>query len=134
MNEIVDRGYCVKENGPIYYTKDMDRALKWFQDTLGWYGRIIDRREDGTGDYGFVADLPEEIVVSHTVPFQGIHMWYGEPLNKTFALIQVEGLDSLYKYVRQNGWDQISDIQNPGWCSGICSITTPDGAVITFYE
>lgn len=134
MSKFTDKGYFVKESGPVYYTKDMDKTVKWFEEVLGWYSGVIDRKEDGTGVYGFASDIPQEIASSPVLPFQGIHLWYGAPSDKTVALIQVRGIDALYKYVKKNGWNKMSDIQKPGWSLGTCDITTPDGCVLTFFE
>ena len=49
-----ERGYTVRENGPIYYTRNMDRTAKWFEDVLGWYAGIDQRNENGDGTYGCV--------------------------------------------------------------------------------
>lgn len=35
MQRLKERGYTVKENGPVYYTKNMDKTAKWFEDILG---------------------------------------------------------------------------------------------------
>lgn len=134
MSKFIDRSYYVKESVPIYYTKDMDKTVKWFKDILGWYGDIIDRNDDGVGVYGFVSDMPKEQVASRAVPFYGFHMWHGESLNKTLALIQVQGINSLYKYVKKNGWSQISDIHETACSPKTCNISTPDGSVLTFFE
>lgn len=33
-----ERGYLVKENGTVYYEKNMDKTIKWFEYVLGWCG------------------------------------------------------------------------------------------------
>lgn len=131
MEKHSKRGYFIKENAPIYYTKDMDKTLQWFQEILGWYGRIIDRNGDGIGVYGFVSDTPQD---QQAVPFQGIHLWYGEPILKTLALIQVQGIHSLCSYAKQNGWNQMSDIHETGASPETCDITTLDGSTLMFFE
>lgn len=134
MSSFTDRGYFVKESGPIYYTKDMDKTVRWFEDVLGWYGDIVDRNDTGMGTYGFVADMPKEFVSSPVLPFQGIHLWYGEPLHTTIALIQVRGIASLYNNVKKNNWNKIDMVQKTEWSSGVCNIVTPDGSTLTFFE
>ncbi|MDR0325304.1 MAG: helix-turn-helix domain-containing protein [Oscillospiraceae bacterium] len=47
-----ERGYYVKENAPVYFTRDMEKTCAWFCDTLGWYGDIAGRDESGTPIYG----------------------------------------------------------------------------------
>ena len=43
MQKFVERGYIVKENGPVYFTLDMDKTVKWFEDILDWYSEIDER-------------------------------------------------------------------------------------------
>lgn len=132
LEKFSDRGYFVKENVLVYYTNNMDKSLKWFEDILGWYGRVIDRNENGDGVYGFASDMPQEI--SQAVPFKGIHMWYGDPIKRTIALINVHDINSLHKYVKQNGWNQISDIYESGASPKTCDITTLDGSILMLFE
>jgi AraC family transcriptional regulator len=54
MSKFSERGYVVRENGPVYFTKDMDKTVKWFEAVLGWYGDVIARDNAGNGDYGCV--------------------------------------------------------------------------------
>ncbi|MBP7177092.1 MAG: helix-turn-helix transcriptional regulator, partial [Thermoclostridium sp.] len=35
MQNLKQRGYSVKENGPVYYTQNMDETAKWFETVLG---------------------------------------------------------------------------------------------------
>lgn len=128
------RGYYVKENVVIYYTPDMDKTLTWFEATLGWYGKVIDRDENGMGSYGFVADMPQEMVMTGAVPFKGIHLWPGEPVQKTLTLIQVKGVEVLHRTVKQSGWEQISEVHQTGASPQTCHVTTVDGCVLTFFE
>lgn len=130
----VARDHTVKENVAVYYSKDMDKTLAWFMDTLGWDGRIIDRDENGCGTYGFVSDAPQEPVASQSVPFCGFHLWAGEPLERTVALIQVGSVDALFSRVKQNGYTQISDIHATGASPKTCVVTTPDGSDLWFFE
>jgi AraC family transcriptional regulator len=46
----------------------------------------------------------------------------------------IEGLDALYKLVKDNGWNKISNIVQSHWGARECSITTPDGCVLRFFE
>ena len=34
MSRFIDRGYVVRETGPVYYTQDMDKTVEWFEGTL----------------------------------------------------------------------------------------------------
>jgi len=134
MSKFSERGYVVKEAGSVYYTKDMDKTVKWFEEVLGWYGEIDARNEDGTGGYGCVYNIPKEIEILRIAPFTGIHMFYGEPKSGMVAFMLVQGIESLYDYVKNNGWEQITEVKLEQWGSKTCSITTPDGCVLTFFE
>jgi AraC family transcriptional regulator len=134
MKELSKRGYTVKENGPVYYTEDMDKTAKWFEDVLGWYANIDARNEEGCGTYGCVLPVPGELVNLQIAPFMGIHMFYGESRNNTVAFMLVEGLDKLHEYVKNAGWNQITDIKTQPWGARTCNVTTVDGSILTFFE
>ena len=34
LSKFSEKGYFVKENAPIYFTKDMDMTAKWFMENL----------------------------------------------------------------------------------------------------
>lgn len=134
MQDLSKRGYLVKENGAVYYTKDMDRTGKWFKDILGWYFEIDQRNEDGKGTYGCAYSIPQELEALHIIPFTGIHMFYGEPGKGMVAFMLVQGIDKLYEFVKKSSWDQISDVQMQPWGCKTCDITTIDGCVLRFFE
>lgn len=62
LEKYKNREYSVIETEMIYYSPDMEKTVKWFEDILGWYGNVLDRNEQGIGVYGFVSDLPQEIM------------------------------------------------------------------------
>jgi AraC family transcriptional regulator len=134
MSKFSKRGYVVRENGPVYFTKDMDKTVKWFEDVLGWYGDIVARDSAGNAEYGCVFDYPSEVAVAHLTPFRGFHLFSGEPIKGVAGFLMVEGLDALHKLVKDSGWNQISDIIPQPWGARECSITTPDGCVLRFFE
>jgi AraC family transcriptional regulator len=111
LTKLAERGYVVKENGTVYFTMDMDKTIKWFEEVLGWYYEIDERDAEGKGTYGCVYDLPREFENLHIAPFTGMHMFYGEPKKGFLAFIKVQGIESLYKYVREKGWKNITEIQ-----------------------
>ena len=133
MSKFSERGYVVRENGPVYFTKDMDKTVKWFEDVLGWYGGVVAKNDDGTG-YGCVFDYPHEVAVAHITPFRGFHLFTGEPIKGVAGFLMIEGLDALHKLVKDNGWNQISDIVLQTWGARECSITTPNGCILRFFE
>lgn len=134
MGKFVKRDYVVRENGPVYLTRDMDKTVAWFENVLGWYGDVVERGANGQGNYGCITDYPGEIAAAHLTPFRGFHLFHGEPRKGVAGFIMVEGLDNLLAYIRANGWTQVSDISTQPWGARECSVTTVDGCVIRFFE
>jgi len=129
-----DRGYVVKETGNVYFTMNMDETVKWFEEILGWYYEIDERNAENKGTYGCVYDLPREFENLHIAPFTGIHLFYGEPKKGLVAFIKVKGIENLYKYVKEKGWKGITEIKVQPWGSKMCTINTPDGYEMSFFE
>lgn len=134
MNRFSERGYVIKENGPVYYTKDMDKTVAWFERILGWYSEIDARDTHGTGVYGCVYSIPPEIEKAHIAPFTGIHLFYGEPQPVIVAFMLVRGIDALHAYVQKNGWSNLSEIIHEPWGAKTCTITTIDESILRFFE
>jgi AraC family transcriptional regulator len=134
MSDLSERGYVVKETGAVYYTQDMDNTLKWFKEVLGWYGQIEERDANNAGLYGCVNNIPIEIEALHIAPFTGIHMFRGEPLKMMVGFMLVQGVEQLYRFVKKNGWNQITEVKEQPWGGKTCSVTTIDGSVLTFFE
>lgn len=134
MQKFVERGYWVKENGPVYFTLDMDKTKEWFEKYLGWYGEIDERMEDGKGCYGCVYSIPTPFEATHLAPFTGIHMFYGEPTQGLICFMHVEGIEKMYEYISKNGWDKITEVVTQPWGAKFCSLTTIDGCVINIFE
>jgi AraC family transcriptional regulator len=134
MEKFSERGYIIRENGPVYYTTNMDKTVKWFEDVLGWYSQIDERNEDGVGLYGCLYNIPTEIEKLGITPFTGIHMFYGEPKGEMVSFMRVKGINELYSYVKNNGWDKITEIDQEPWGAKVCTITTPEGYDLRFFE
>lgn len=134
MQDLKQRGYTVKENGPVYYTKDMDKTARWFEDVLGWYVNIDERNADGVGGYGCALPIPGELVNMKITNFNGLHLFFGEPTNQTVAFMRVEGVDALYSFVKKNGWEQITEVKAQHWGGKECDVTTIDGSVMRFFQ
>lgn len=134
MKGLQQRGYTVKENGPVYYTEDMDATAKWFEEVLGWYVNIDARDEDGKGSYGCALPIPGELVNLKIANFIGIHLFRGEPAKRTVTFMQVEGVEKLIAYVKSNGWTQVTGVTVQPWGGKECSVTTLDGSVMRFFE
>lgn len=129
-----ERGYYVVENAPVYTTNDMEKTCKWFQNVLGWYGDIVARDNSGKPTYSCVFDYPGELIDSNIAPWRGIHLFSGEPIKGVAGFINVKGLEKLYKFVKDNGWEQITEIQEQEWGAKECDVTTIDGCIIRFFE
>lgn len=129
-----DRGYVVKETAPVYYTQDMDKTAKWFEEMLGWDYEIDERNNEGKGVYGCVYDLPKAFENLHIEPFTGIHMFYGEPKGGVVAFMKVQGIEALHKYVTNKGYNDISKVQEQPWGAKMCTVITPDGYDLQFFE
>lgn len=134
MQKLKERGYAVKENGPVYYTKDMDKTAKWFEDVLGWYAGIDQRNDNGEGTYGCILPFPFEVSSMTLAPFSGFHMFLGEPSNKVVAFMRVDNIENLSACVKRNGWDKISEITIQPWGGKECSVTTVDGGIMRFFQ
>jgi len=134
MSSFSERGYVIRETGPVYYTKDMDQTVKWFEDTLGWYYEIDEQNADNKGTYGCVYDLPREFENLHLAPFTGLHLFYGEPRTTTVAMMKVSGIDRLYEVVRKSGWTDITEVNVEPWGGKVCTVTTIDGCSLRFFE
>jgi AraC family transcriptional regulator len=134
LKVFTDRGYVVKETGAVYYTQDMDKTVKWFGDTLGWYYEIDDRNDEGKGTYGCVYDLPREIENLHIAPFTGIHMFYGEPRGGLAAFIKAHGIEALYKYINDKGYRDVTELREQPWDAKMFTVKTPDGYDLSFFE
>lgn len=134
MSRFSEKGYYVKENAPVYFTKNMDNTVKWFEDILGWYSNIVERDEQGTGCYGAVFEILPEVEITHLAPFTGIHMFFGEPENRVISFMQVQGIEKMHQYITSKGWDKITEIVIQPWGGKTCELTTVDGYVIRIFE
>ena len=97
MSRFTKKGYHVRENAPVYFTKDLDRTAKWFEDILGWYSNIVERNQDGQGRYGVVFEILPEVEAVHLAPFTGIHMFYGKPREEMISFMQVQNIDKMHE-------------------------------------
>jgi len=134
MERLRERGYSVKENGTVYYTTDLDKTLKWFEDVMGWYGGIDEKDEQGNGVYGCLLPMPDELVNLKIATFNGIHMFYGEPNKQVVSFIRVDNIQNLHGYVTKNGWQDITDITTQPWGGKECAVTTIDGSILRFFQ
>jgi len=134
MEKYSKRGYYITSHMPCYLTKDMDKTTKWFRDVLGWFGNTIAYDDDGNGVYGCVYDYPGEIfdIIS---PQRGFYLFHGEPSQGQIGFMSVQGgLETLYKFVKDNGWDKITEPAIQSWGAKACFVTTIDGSILQFQE
>lgn len=134
MSKFSEKGYFVKENAPIYLTKDMEKTAKWFEEVLGWYSNIVERDSNGNGCYGVVFDMLPEVELVHLASFTGFQMFYGEPEPHVISFMQVIGIEKMYDYIVSKGWDKITEIVVQPWGGKTCSLTTIDGYIINIFE
>ena len=133
MSRFIEKGYFVKENAPIYLTDDMEKTVRWFEETLGWYSNIVARDENGHGTYGVVFDMLPEAELVHLAPFTGMQLFRGTPLPRLISFMQVTDIQRMHDYITSHGWPQITEIVTQPW-GKICSLTTIDGYTINVFE
>lgn len=134
VQSLKERGYSVVENGPVYYTKNMDRTAKWFEETLGWYSGIDARDENGDGTYGCVLPIPDEVKNMGLIAFNGFHLFQGEPSDQVVAFMRVDNIEKLRKFVAASGWTKLSEISVQPWGAKECDVTTIDGGIMRFFQ
>ena len=134
MSRFAEKGYFVRENAPAYFTQNMERTVRWFENILGWYSNIVERDAEGAGMYGAVFETPPEIEITHLAPFTGFHLFYGLPEGGMISFMQVQGVDRLYEYVTANGWTDITEPVQQPWGGKTCEIITIDGYIIRIFE
>ena len=132
--DLKQRGYNVRESGQVYFTKDMDKTIQWFKDVLGWYGDIDTRDESGHGGYGCAVPVPCEISSMTLLPFNGFHLFYGDPVQNWVGFMRVDDIDALHAFVKKNGWENVTGIEHQFWGARECDVTTIDGSVIRFFQ
>lgn len=126
-NMNMEKGYLVQNIGAIYYTQDVDGTLAWFNEVFGWGGGVFDRDENGNGTMGSVGDIPSN---NHRM---GFRLMKGEPEQRTVLALFVEEIEVLHQYVKQSGWDKITDLETAPWGGKQFMVTTIDGSVIGIF-
>lgn len=134
MSRFSEKGYFVKENAPIYYTEDMNKTVKWFEDVLGWHSNVVEKDDKGNGLYGVVFDMLPEIEATHLAPFTGFQLFKGKPEQRKISFMQVQDIEKMYSYVISKGWKDITPVKTQPWGGKTCNITTIDGCVISVFQ
>ncbi|WP_167957026.1 VOC family protein [Anaerosporobacter faecicola] len=128
--EYEKRGYKVLENGPVYYTKDMDRTIEWFETVLGWYGTVDARDENGNAIFGGIAPIPNEITETTNLTYLGFSLLEGEPTNRVVAYFVVDDARAAYEFMLKSGWKEYTEIMEQPWGGMEFRVRTIDGSLI----
>ena len=134
MSRFTEKGYFVKENAPIYFTEDMTKTIKWFEEVMGWYSKVVEKDDSGNGLYGVVFDILPEIEATHLAHFTGYQLFRGKPEQRVISFMQVQDIDKMHSYITSKGWDKITQVETQPWGGKTCSITTIDGYVINVFQ
>ena len=134
MSRFTEKGYFVKENAPIYFTEDMNRTVKWFEDVMGWHSNIVERDQAGNGLYGVVFDMLPEVEATHLAPFTGFQMFCGKSEPRVLSFMQVQNIERMHAYITAKGWSKITQVETQPWGGKTCSITTVDGYIINVFQ
>lgn len=124
------RGYVVLENGPVYYTKDMDRTIEWFENVLGWYGTVDARAEDGTAIFAGIAPISNEITEEKNLTYLGFSLLGGEPTERVAAFFVVDQAKVVYDYVIKSGWKDYTELVEQPWGGTEFTVKTIDGSIL----
>lgn len=124
------RGYDVLENGPIYYSQDVDKTIEWFENVLGWYGTVDARKEDGTVNFAGIAPIPNEITEKKNLTYIGFNVFTGEPSKRVVGYFVVNDAQKVHEYVSRSGWKEYTDVVYQPWGSQEFTVTTIDGSIL----
>lgn len=124
------RGYTVLENGPIYYTKNMDQTIEWFEKVLGWYGTVDARDEEGTPLFGGIAPIPNQITEEQKLTYIGYSLLDGEPSKRVVGYIVVDDAQKVYDYIVKSGWKEYTEIVTQPWGGIEFTVKTIDESIL----
>jgi len=134
MNRYSEKGYHVKENSPVYYTKNVDKTVKWFEAILGWYYNIAKRDERGNGRCGAVFEMVPDVELTYSAPLNGFQMYSGEPRKGLISFMQVKGIEQMHSYIISQGWKELTEIVPQPTGGKAFDLTTIDGCIIRVFE
>lgn len=124
------RNYSVLENGPIYYSPDMDKTINWFAKVLKWYGAIDARDNDGMGVFGGIAPIPNKETEALNLTYMGINLLQGEHSTRVVAYVVVDDATKAFETMIQSGWDKYTPLVHQPWGGTEFQVTTIDGSII----
>lgn len=124
------RGYQVLENGPIYYSLDVDKTIEWFENTLGWYGTVDARDENGTPIFAGIAPTPNQITEAKGLTYIGYNVFTGDPSKRVVGYFTVDDAQRAFEFVVKSGWSEYTDIVEQPWGGKEFTVTTIDGSIL----
>lgn len=126
-------GHHVVENEAIYHSEDLQATLEWFQRVLGWRGFLEAWDEQGRGTYGLI--LPQMDAAEPGKRIRYVQLMRGQPCVGQAALFtKVWAVEALRQRILDAGWQQIGEISTTDWGARLFTVTTPEGALLQFYE
>lgn len=126
-------GHHVVENEAIYHSEDLTATLEWFRRVLGWRGFLEAWDEQGRGTYGLV--LPQVDTAELGKRIRYVQLMRGIPcLGQAALFTKVWAVEALRQHILDAGWQQVGEISTTEWGARIFTVTTPDGALLQFYE
>ena len=134
MSRFTEKGYFVKENAPIYFTEDMSKTVKWFEEVLGWHSNVVEKDDNGIGLYGVVFDMLPEVEATHLAPFTGFQLFKGKPEQRIISFMQVQNIEEMYSYIVSKGWSEVTKVETQPWGGKTCCLTTIDGYIISVFQ
>lgn len=133
MKSLTERANLITSVHAIYYTNDMDKTAKWFEDILGWSSVVEARDENNNPVYGSTVPYPKELVELDQYDFSKAIMFLsGEPIQNTYLFYNTKDIQMLHDIITENGWDEVTDIVKQPWGGMTFELTTIDGTGITF--
>ena len=121
------RGYAVLENGPIYYSQNIDKTIEWFENVLGWYGTVDARDEEGTPLFAGIAPIPNRITEEKKLTYIGYNVLVGEPSKQLVGYFVVDNVQNTYNYVVKSKWEDYTEVVEQPWGGKEFTVTTIDG-------
>lgn len=59
----------------VYYARNIDKTIEWFENTLGWYGTVDARDEKGDAVFVGIVPIPNEITEPENHTYIGFSLF-----------------------------------------------------------
>ena len=105
-----------------------DGIIEWFENTLGWYGTVDAREENGDAIFAGIVPIPNEVTEAEHLTYIGFSLFRGEPSDRVVGFITVDDAKKAYDYVVASGWEKHSEIVEQPWGGKEFEVTTIDGS------